>query len=179
MALAKNGGLVDEGRGGEERFDACGRDFFASREDDEFLLAAADGEEAVGVEVGEVAGVKPTVADDFGGGGLVLPIAEHDVGAAGEEFTVGGDADFDAGDRLADSAKAASAASGDCDYGRSFRQAVAGQQGQALVGVPGFNAGGDGAPPQKSISIWLPKAARRADGLSVVPELSTPSITRW
>ena len=125
-------------------FDASGRDFFAGGEDDEFFLAAADGEEAIGVELGQVARVEPAVADDFGGGGLVLPVAEHDVGAAGEQFAVGGDAYFDAGNCLADGAEAAGVARGDCDYGRGFGQAVAGQKRQALVGVPGFDVGGDG-----------------------------------
>ena len=29
---------------------------------------------------------------NFGGGGLILPVAEHDVGATSEKFTVGSDA---------------------------------------------------------------------------------------
>ena len=144
MAVAEDGGLVDEGRRGEKRFDAGGRDFFAGREDDEFFLAAADGEEAIGVELGEVAGVEPAVADDFGGGGFVLPVAEHDVRAAGEQFAVGGDAEFDAGNCLADGAEAARVARRDGDDGRRFGEAVAGQKRQALVGVPGFDIGRGG-----------------------------------
>ena len=54
------------------------------------------------------------------------------------------DADFDAGDCLADGAEATGVARCHGDYGRSFRQAVAGEQRQAVIGVPGFDVGRDG-----------------------------------
>ena len=69
-----------------------------------FLRPRID-EEAIGIELAEVAGVEPAVADHFGRGGLVVPIAEHDVRAADEDLAVVGDADFDVRQRPADGAE--------------------------------------------------------------------------
>src|SRR5436853_141187 len=55
--------------------------------DDHVLLAAGDGEEAVGVLAGEVAGVEPAVGVERGGGRLgVVPVPPADVRAAQPEL---------------------------------------------------------------------------------------------
>ena len=65
--LAVHDGLVDALVGHEQPLDV-GRDhLLAVGEDQQFLLAAGDGEEAVRVERAQVAGVEPAVADRLGG----------------------------------------------------------------------------------------------------------------
>ena len=53
----------------------------------------------------EVARQQPAVADGVGRVVRAIPIAEHHVRPAGEDFAVGGDADLDSGDRAADGAE--------------------------------------------------------------------------
>ena len=70
-----------------------------------FFLAAANREKPVRIELAQVARVEPAVANYFGGRGLVVPVAEHHMRPARQDFAVVGDPHFDVRDRLADAAQ--------------------------------------------------------------------------
>ena len=89
-------GLGDEARALEVGLDVRRREVLAARGDDDVLLAAGDGEEAVGVERAQVAGVQPAVVR------RAAVIAGEHVQAADDDLAVGGDAHLDAGQRAAD-----------------------------------------------------------------------------
>ena len=57
-------------------FEVLRRDVLAAGGDDQVLLAVGDAQEALGVELADVAGVQPAVGvDRLGGGALVLAVA--------------------------------------------------------------------------------------------------------
>src|SRR5438270_8877649 len=56
---------------------------------DHLLAAVDDLEEAVAVDAGDVAGEIPAVAEGGGGGVGCVPVSEHELGAAHEEFAGG------------------------------------------------------------------------------------------
>jgi hypothetical protein len=106
--------------------------------------------------------VVPAVADRVGGGGLILPIAKHDVRASNEDFAVVGNSHFDAREHRADGADSAFAARGYRDYRRSFGHAVAREERQAAFGVPGFNIGRDGrAATEQHFHLWAERGPER------------------
>ena len=80
------------------------RDVLAARGDDDVLLAAGDLDEAVGVDLAEVAGVQPAVDDRLAGRLLVLVIALEYVRAPDEDLAVVRDPHLATGKRLADRA---------------------------------------------------------------------------
>ena len=91
-----------------ERFDArigrervlnvLGIDVRAVGEDDHVLLAAAQPQESVLVDLAEIAGVVPAVLVEDGACRLlVFPIALEDIRSAREDLAVRGDLDFDSG----------------------------------------------------------------------------------
>ena len=85
-----------------------GDNLLACGQDDQLLFSAADEQVAVGIEFAQVAGVQPAVADDLIGCGPIVPVTEHDVRAARQDFAVAGDANFDVCERSADGAWAMS-----------------------------------------------------------------------
>ena len=87
----------------QDRLHVVGVDLLAVRQRDHVLLAPAQGQEAIGAELAEVAGVVPAVGVDRGRGRLgVLPIADEAVRAAHEHLAVLRDPHLDPGNRLAD-----------------------------------------------------------------------------
>ena len=114
-----------------------GRDVLARGGDDHFLLAVHHLEEAVVVDLADVAGVHPAVVVDQLGARLgVLVVAAGVHRAAGEDLAVLGDRDLDAGLGAADGAEpeAAGTAGGDRAGGLGHpvdvvdRQAEAGEE---------------------------------------------------
>ena len=83
-----DGGFKDGGVGEEGVFDFERRDVFTAGNDD-VLLAVDEGDVAGGVDGGHVTGMEPAVAEGFGGGLGLVPIAEHDAVAASYDFTDG------------------------------------------------------------------------------------------
>ena len=76
LCVADDHALADQGVGAQPVLEHRRRDVLAAGGDDELLLAAGDRQEAVVVELAEVAGVEPAVGvDRLGGGGLVVPVA--------------------------------------------------------------------------------------------------------
>ena len=53
---------------------------------DHFFQPAHDGEEAVRIELADVAGMQPAVVQRGAGCGLILPVARHDIAAADQHF---------------------------------------------------------------------------------------------
>ena len=108
-AEVRAGRPADDGRVGEalvlaeDRLDVLRVHLLAVGQGEHVLLAAAEDEEPVGRELAEVAGVVPALGVDRGRGGLrVPPVTGEAAGAAGKDLAVLGEADLDAGDRLAD-----------------------------------------------------------------------------
>ena len=64
-------------------------DVLAAVGDDDLLLAVGDLDPALGVHLAHVAGVEVAFrVEHLAGGGLLLPVAEHDVGALAEDLAV-------------------------------------------------------------------------------------------
>ena len=103
-AVADHHHLVDVGRFLELVLDHLRGDVLAAAGLEHFLLAVGDAQVAAGVDLADVAGVQPAVLERFAGHLLVLVIAHHHVGPAGEDFTVFGNADLDVVERNADGA---------------------------------------------------------------------------
>ena len=82
---ADDGHVLDGVVGAHEVLDLHGVDVLAAG-DDHVLLAVHEVDETVFVHTGHVAGVEPSVADAVVRGFLVLVVAEHDAGAAHDEF---------------------------------------------------------------------------------------------
>ena len=84
----------------------AGVEVLAAGGDDDVLLAAGDLEEAVVVELADVAGVQPAVDQRVGGRLGVLPVLPEDIGPPHQDLVVVlGDPDLDARQRLADRAE--------------------------------------------------------------------------
>ena len=97
---------LDARIGREGVLDVLWVDVRAVGENDHVLLAATQPEEAVLVDLAEVAGVVPAIVIEDGACGLlVLPVPLEDVGSARKDFTVGADLHRDPGQRRADRAE--------------------------------------------------------------------------
>src|SRR5436190_23178646 len=77
-----------------------GCDVLAARGDDDVLLAAGDLHVALGIDLADVAGVKPPVDQGLRRRLGVLVVALEDVRAADEDFAVVGDLDLAAWEGL-------------------------------------------------------------------------------
>ncbi len=100
-AIADHHDLFDELARLELVFDRLGRHVLAARGLDQVLLAIGDPEEAVVVELADVAGVEPAFRVDRGSGGLgqvVVPL--HDLRAPDQDLPVLGDLDLRSGHGL-------------------------------------------------------------------------------
>ena len=96
MLVADERGLGDKHAVLELVFDGLRRDHLAAGGLEQFLLAVGDEEEAVGVEVGDIAGAEPAIGVETLGVGLgFLPVAGEDRGAADEQFAVVGEFELD------------------------------------------------------------------------------------
>ena len=101
---ADDRGLAHAGLRVQRLLDVFRKDVQSLRRDDHFLLAAADAQLSAGVELADVAGVKPAVAERAARLFRRVEVAARHVLAAHEDLAVVGDLDLDAGDRLADGA---------------------------------------------------------------------------
>ena len=128
--VADQDGLRHERALLQPQLDRRGRDVLAAGRDDEVLLAVGDRQVAVGVEVADVAGVEPPVAQRRRGFLGPVEVALHDVRPAREHLAVVRDPDLDAGDRDADRAEAGAPGRVDRDAGRTLGEAVALADGQ-------------------------------------------------
>ena len=88
--------------------------------DDDVLFAAGDLDEAVGVDLADVAGVQPAVDDRLAGRLLVLVVPLEDVGALDEDLAVVGDLHLAAGEGFADRADLEVVGGGDRRRGRGL-----------------------------------------------------------
>jgi hypothetical protein len=87
-------------------FDILGVDLLPIRQGDHVLLAALEGQQPLGRQHAEVAGVVPAVVVDGGSGGLGCPpVAEEPVRATNDDLAIVEDAKFHAGHRLTDRAE--------------------------------------------------------------------------
>ena len=77
MGHADHGGVEHLGVGDEAVLDLDAVDVLAAA-DDHVLLAVGDEEVAVGVDLADVAGVEPAVADRLGGRLGLAPVAGHE-----------------------------------------------------------------------------------------------------
>ncbi len=106
--------IADRDRAADQRarrlelvLDVRRRHVLAGRVDDQLLLAVDDAHVAVGVDLGDVAGVQPAVGVDRLGRALgVVAIAAHHDRAAHEQLAVVRERKLDPGDRHADGADA-------------------------------------------------------------------------
>ena len=96
-------------------------DVLAAGGDDDVLLAAGDLEEAVGVDLADVAGVEPAVDERLAGRLVVLVVALEDVRPAHQDLAVVGDLHLAAGERLADRAELELVGPRDRRRGRGLR----------------------------------------------------------
>ncbi|MNX71346.1 hypothetical protein D3C86_1026580 [compost metagenome] len=125
-AVADHHGLGDEGAQGEGPLDGLRRDVLAVRHHQDLLLAIGDGQVAVVAQGAHVAGAQPAVGGDGLAGGLfVVEVAEHDVGAAGQDLAVLGDLDLDVGEGLAHRADPGAAGPVHGDDRRGLGEAIA------------------------------------------------------
>ena len=105
--VADRAGLADQRVPLQLVLDQGGRDVLAAGGDDQLLLPVGDLQEAVGVELADVAGVQPAVGVERLAGPLrVLVVAAHHQRAADQHLAVVGDPHLHAGERLADRAGA-------------------------------------------------------------------------
>ena len=105
-AVADDDRVVDQGRTFEFGLDGLWCDVLAAGGDDDVLLAVGDADEAVVVDLGDVAGEEEAVAvKDLRGLVREVPVALHDRRALDAELAVVGDLDLDVGDRPADGAE--------------------------------------------------------------------------
>ena len=120
-----------------------GGDVLAARGDDEFLLAAGDGQLALAVDGAEIARVEPlAVGHDLGGLLRQVVVAGHDGLAAHQDLAVLGDLDEVAGQGQADAADGVLADVLDGDRAGCLGQAVALDEGDAHADVEVCEVGG-------------------------------------
>ena len=94
-AVADHHRLADVAARLERVLDRRRRHVLAVGVDDQLLLAVGDAQEALGVDLADVAGVEPPLGVDHLRGLLLLvPVALHDVGPLGEDLAVVGDLDL-------------------------------------------------------------------------------------
>ena len=85
VGRAQNGHLNEVRDLRDDGFDFFGADAIAAGFD-HVARALDDEDEAVGVHAGDVAGVELAVSEELGGFGGIVPIAEGDVVAGGDDF---------------------------------------------------------------------------------------------
>ena len=78
--------------GFEQSFDAAGVNLLAVGGNDQFLLAAGDVDVAVGVDLGDIAGVQPAVLQYRRGGVRILVISGEERGPLDQQFAIVGEA---------------------------------------------------------------------------------------
>ena len=93
-------GLFDAWHGVDDALDVLGKDVEPFRRDDHFLLAAADEQPSLRVELTDIAGMKPAFLKRRVCRFRSAVISSRHVLAAHENFAVRRDLDIDAGDRL-------------------------------------------------------------------------------
>src|SRR5438128_11281566 len=77
---------------------------FTTRRFDQIFLTVGDGEEAVRVQVANITGFKPIACERIGCFVGAVPVALENGGSPDQNFTVFGNAHFNVGERLSDSA---------------------------------------------------------------------------
>ena len=143
--IADDDDVRDERVRGQGVLEDLGGHVLAARGDDEFLLAARDGQLALAIDRAQVAGVEPlAVGHDFGGLLGQVVVAGHDGLAAHEDLAVLGDLDEVAGQGQADTADGVLADVLDGDRAGGLGQAVALDEGDAHAGVEVGEVGGQG-----------------------------------
>ena len=141
--------------------DVLGMDVEATRQHDHVLEPAAQAEEAVVVELAQVAGAVPAILGERRARGLfVSPVSGRHVRAAHEDLSVVADADLDARHRPPDAAGTARSARVRGDAGGALRRAVALEHRHAQA-LPGRRQLGQRAPPLRSRGA---RGNRRARG---------------
>jgi hypothetical protein len=100
--VADDDALADRGAAAETVLQDGRGNVLAAGGDEDVLLAAGDGEVAVLVEVPEVTGREPVLAQGGVGGVRVVPVGAEDDAALDEDLAVVGDTDRRAGDGEAD-----------------------------------------------------------------------------
>jgi hypothetical protein len=102
LAVAVDHHVGDQRVVGEAQLDVGGRHVLAAGGHQDLLLAVDDLQEAVVGEAPHVAGLEPAVVGEGLARGLgILVVAAEDVGPAGEDLAVLGEAQLDARQRLA------------------------------------------------------------------------------
>ena len=100
LVVADHHALADQPVGADAILEHGRGDVLAAGGDDEFLLAPGDPQEAVSVELTDVATVEPAVRlEDLLGRLLVLPVPLEDLATLEHDLAVVGDADRSAGHR--------------------------------------------------------------------------------
>ena len=116
---------LDARIGRERVLDVLGIDVRAVGEDDHVLLAAPQPQEAVLVELAEVAGVVPAVlVEDRARRLLVLPVPLEDIRTARDHLAVRGDLHLDAGYRCADGPETVQVDAVERERGRALGRSV-------------------------------------------------------
>src|SRR6185312_10599853 len=86
----------------QEPLDPRRRNHVAAGILDEVALAIGDLEVAVAVQLADIAGMEPAIADGPAGRFRIAPVAFHDIGATHQYLAVGGDAELDPVERRPD-----------------------------------------------------------------------------
>ena len=81
-----DGQFLEVSRMAVDLFELVDIDVVAAGVDDHVLGAADDEQPPIAIETTEVAGMKPAFLQDFVGGGLVMVITDHHVGAARDDL---------------------------------------------------------------------------------------------
>src|SRR5579864_2382969 len=96
--------LIDVYGTQDRRLDASWSDKFSARSFEELVLAIGDPQVPCGVDLPDIPGVIPSVAQCLRSRGFVLVISEHDARPAHQNLTVGSNADLDTRNRFSNSA---------------------------------------------------------------------------
>src|SRR5262249_50408727 len=101
MLVAQDDRLAHPARGLELRLERLRRHLLTAGGDEQIFEPVGDAQEALAVQVADVAGVEPAILERGARGLLVPEVALHDAGALGEDLAVGGEAHLRAGHRRA------------------------------------------------------------------------------
>src|SRR5271157_3602402 len=137
--VAQQSCFADQHVGLQRILDGLRGDELSARGLDEVLLAVGDGEESVLIDGANVARLEPAVFKGAGSFFRHIPVAGENGRAPHQNFTIGGDFDFNIGQRPADRSQAVIDGIVQGDHGRGFREAIAFVDANADVGVPGGN----------------------------------------
>jgi len=131
LAVAVDHGLVDFGLEGQCRLDALRGDVVAAAADDNIFLAIGDPNEAIVVDLTDVAGVDPAIAQGLGGGIGIVPVPVHRQLAANQYFAVVGYFYIDTWKRTANGSYADIVDGAATDNGCGFGLSIALQKADA------------------------------------------------